>query len=153
MGAGSGVQWPHPVVQVGSGQSPATPRPRGGPRPTSYNQTNSTRETFHSQSAADSAPCPSQRARLRSPRRRPRRQRRPPTPSAALRPPTARPGVSARHPVARASRPSPSPARPRMRTVAELGCGGRPRGSRSGPGVVGRLGALELGEHEPDQGD
>lgn len=28
-----------------------------------------------------------------------------------------------------------------------------PTGLRSGPGVVGRLGALELGEHEPDQGD
>lgn len=46
-------------MQVSSGLCAAAPHPRGGPRSRFHSQSNSTRETFRSQRAADSAPCSS----------------------------------------------------------------------------------------------
>lgn len=87
------------------------PRARGEARAlaSSCSHTNSTRETFRSRGAADSAPCspPARRAAAPASPSRTASAAHPPRPQ---RPPAARPRVSARHPAARASRPSPRPA-------------------------------------------
>lgn len=151
--AGPVVQRPHPEVQVSSGLSAAAPHPRGGPRSRSrsHSQTNSTRETFRSQRAADSAPCssPARRetvsappAQTTEPHTHPVRGALPP------RGPGSRPRT--RPPAPRAPPPQPAHAH---RSRDGGGCRRAPTGLMLRPVIVERLEALGLREHGPDQVD
>lgn len=138
-------------MQVSSGLSAAAPHPRGGPRSRSHSQTNSTRETFGSQSSVDSAPCSS-----------PVRRDTVPAPPSGTPAPHTHPVRGALPPRGPGSRPRTRPPAPRapppgprMRTVDEMEGGGRRAltGLMLRPGIVGRLEALRLGEHGSDQVD
>lgn len=126
----------------------AAPHPRGGPRSRSHSQTNSTRETFRSQSAADSAPCSS-----------PARRDTVPAPPSQTPAPHTHPVRGALPPLGPGSRPRTRPPAPRAPPPARACApwprwrGGRraPTGLMLRPGIVGRLEALRLGKLGPDQ--
>lgn len=110
-------------MQVSSGLSAAAPHPRGGPRSRSHSQTNSTRETFGSQSAVDSAPCSS-----------------PVRWDTVPAPPSGTPALHT-HPVRGALPPRGPGSRPRTRPPAPRAPPPRPAHAhreRDGGGVVGR---------------
>lgn len=121
----------------GAGQlwaEPAAPHPRGGPRSRSHSQTNSTRETFRSQSAADSAPCSS-----------PARRDTVPAPPAQTPAPHTHPVRGALPPLGPGSRPRTRPPAPRAPPPARAcapwprwrGGGRAPTGLMLRPGIVG----------------
>lgn len=122
MGAGPGVQRPHPEVQVSSGLRPQ-PRTRGEARALAPTARRTPRAKLSARRAPPTPrPAHPQRAGIRFPRRRPRRQRRTPTPSAAP---------------SRRSAPGLGPALGRPR-LAPLPPPAHAHRGRDGGGVVGR---------------
>lgn len=129
-------------MQVSSGLSAAAPHPRGGPRSRSHSQTNSTRETFGSQSAVDSAPCSS-----------PVRRDTVPAPPSGTPAPHTHPVRGALPPRGPGSRPRTRPPAPRapppgprMRTVDEMeGGSSGAHGAHAPPGNSGEARGAQTG--------